>query len=90
MVTENAVHKHIGNIFARLGLAPTDAGHRRVLAVLAFLNRAAAGPRTGYAPPEGPAGRPAGTPAAGHRACPAPGTVSPSATAPTWFSGVDR
>jgi DNA-binding NarL/FixJ family response regulator len=37
VVTENAVHKHIGNIFAKLDLPPTDAGHRRVLAVLAHL-----------------------------------------------------
>ncbi|WP_433465038.1 response regulator transcription factor [Spirillospora sp. CA-128828] len=37
-ITENAVHKHIGNIFAKLGLAPSDSGHRRVLAVLAYLN----------------------------------------------------
>jgi DNA-binding NarL/FixJ family response regulator len=39
VVTENAVHKHVGNIFAKLGLAPTDTGHRRVRAVLAYLDR---------------------------------------------------
>ncbi|MFB4263259.1 DUF899 family protein [Nonomuraea sp. GTA35] len=36
-ITERAVHKHIGNIFLKLGLAPADAGHRRVRAVLAYL-----------------------------------------------------
>ena len=39
VVTDNAVHKHIGNIFAKLGLAVSDSGHRRVLAVLTYLNR---------------------------------------------------
>jgi DNA-binding NarL/FixJ family response regulator len=38
VITDNAVHKHIGNIFAKLGLATTDSGHRRVLAVLRYLN----------------------------------------------------
>jgi DNA-binding NarL/FixJ family response regulator len=38
VITDNAVHKHIGNIFSKLGLAPTDSGHRRVRAVLAYLN----------------------------------------------------
>ncbi|HWS36231.1 MAG TPA: response regulator transcription factor [Actinoplanes sp.] len=39
-ITANAVHKHIGNIFAKLGLAVSDNGHRRVLAVLTYLNAA--------------------------------------------------
>ena len=38
-VTERAVHKHIGSIFTKLDLPPSDGGHRRVRAVLAFLNR---------------------------------------------------
>ncbi|MGW0119062.1 LuxR C-terminal-related transcriptional regulator [Streptomyces sp. NPDC003327] len=38
VVTERAVHKHVGNVFAKLGLPPSDGGgHRRVLAVLAYL-----------------------------------------------------
>jgi len=37
VVTEGAVEKHVSNIFAKLGLPPSDADHRRVLAVLAFV-----------------------------------------------------
>ncbi|MEU5863772.1 response regulator transcription factor [Nonomuraea sp. NPDC047529] len=46
-ISDNAVHKHIGNVFAKLGLAPDDSGHRRVRAVLAYLD--------GTSPPAEPA-----------------------------------
>lgn len=37
VVSDGAVEKHISNIFAKLGLAPSDSDHRRVMAVLAYL-----------------------------------------------------
>ena len=37
IVTEAAVGKHVGNIFAKLRLPQTDDTNRRVLAVLAYL-----------------------------------------------------
>ncbi|MFG2503827.1 LuxR C-terminal-related transcriptional regulator [Streptomyces sp. NPDC048441] len=39
VVSDRAVSKHIGNVFVKLGLPPSDSGHRRVLAVLAYVNR---------------------------------------------------
>ena len=36
-LSASAVEKHIGNIFAKLGLPPDDAQHRRVMAVLTYL-----------------------------------------------------
>ncbi|MEV0374744.1 response regulator transcription factor [Streptomyces sp. NPDC050636] len=36
-VSERAVEKHIANIFGKLGLLPSGTGHRRVLAVLRYL-----------------------------------------------------
>ena len=37
VITDSAVAKHINNIFAKLDLNPGDGDHRRVLAVLRFL-----------------------------------------------------
>jgi DNA-binding NarL/FixJ family response regulator len=37
-VSERAVEKHIANIFTKLDLPPSDTGHRRVLAVLRYLD----------------------------------------------------
>jgi len=37
VVTEGAVEKHVTNIFLKLGLPPADQAHRRVLAVLRYL-----------------------------------------------------
>lgn len=44
VVSEAAVSKHVGNIFAKLRLPQTDDTNRRVLAVLAYL-RSGIGPR---------------------------------------------
>jgi DNA-binding NarL/FixJ family response regulator len=39
VVTERGVEKHVTNVFSKLGLPATPDHHRRVLAVLAFVNR---------------------------------------------------
>jgi DNA-binding NarL/FixJ family response regulator len=39
-VSDGAVEKHVGNIFSKLGLEPSAEDHRRVRAVLTFLERA--------------------------------------------------
>lgn len=38
-ITEKAVVKHIGHIFTKLGLPPSESDNRRVLAVLAYLDQ---------------------------------------------------
>jgi DNA-binding NarL/FixJ family response regulator len=37
VITEGAVEKHVTNIFTKLGLEPAETDHRRVLAVLSYL-----------------------------------------------------
>lgn len=37
VVSEGAVEKHVSNIFAKLGLGPSESEHRRVRAVLTYL-----------------------------------------------------
>jgi DNA-binding NarL/FixJ family response regulator len=39
-VSDGAVEKHVGNIFSKLGLEPSAEEHRRVRAVLTFLEKA--------------------------------------------------
>jgi DNA-binding NarL/FixJ family response regulator len=42
VVTEGAVEKHVTNIFNKLDMPPADQAHRRVLAVLRYLDHGAA------------------------------------------------
>ena len=37
VVTERAIEKHVTSIFSKLGLSTVEDGHRRVLAVLTYL-----------------------------------------------------
>jgi DNA-binding NarL/FixJ family response regulator len=39
IVSDGAVEKHVGNIFSKLGMEPSAEEHRRVRAVLTFLER---------------------------------------------------
>jgi len=39
VVTERAIEKHVTSIFSKLGLSAAQDGHRRVLAVLQYLDR---------------------------------------------------
>jgi DNA-binding NarL/FixJ family response regulator len=39
VITEKSVSNHINALFAKLGLPPSGSDHRRVLAVLAYLDR---------------------------------------------------
>jgi DNA-binding NarL/FixJ family response regulator len=41
-VTDNAVAKHVSSIFSKLGLTPSDEDHRRIIAVLRYLDAYAA------------------------------------------------
>lgn len=52
VITERAVAKHTSNIFGKLGLPPSDDDNRRVLAVLAYLDRGDPGPRRAAHPVE--------------------------------------
>jgi DNA-binding NarL/FixJ family response regulator len=38
VITEKAVAKHVAGVFEALGLPPSAEGHRRVLAVIRYLD----------------------------------------------------
>jgi DNA-binding NarL/FixJ family response regulator len=63
VVSERAVEKHVGNIFSKLGLAPSDADHRRVLAVLRYLESLPATPPIPISPCPLACARPCSDPA---------------------------
>jgi DNA-binding NarL/FixJ family response regulator len=42
VVTEGAVEKHVTSIFNKLDMPPADQAHRRVLAVLRYLEHGSA------------------------------------------------
>jgi DNA-binding NarL/FixJ family response regulator len=44
VISPGAVEKHIGNVFTKLGLPPSEEDHRRVLAVVAWLQGGRATP----------------------------------------------
>jgi DNA-binding NarL/FixJ family response regulator len=45
VVTEGAVEKHVSSIFAKLDLPPAEHDHRRVLAVLRWLEHGPDAPK---------------------------------------------
>ncbi len=54
VITDRAVEKHVTSIFTKLGLPPTEDDHRRVLAVLRYLE-SSTDPPPGAAAPSGAA-----------------------------------
>jgi DNA-binding NarL/FixJ family response regulator len=52
VVTGRAIEKHVTSIFIKLGLSITEEGHRRVLAVLTYLDKS----QPGGSRPHGPSG----------------------------------